>query len=43
MGGACSTNEGEKECLQVTGRKARGKGTSRKTKMQMIDLEEIGW
>jgi hypothetical protein len=29
---ACSTNEGDKECIYDIGRKARGKGTTRKNK-----------
>jgi hypothetical protein len=33
MCGACSTNGGEEECIKVTGGKASGKETSRKTKM----------
>jgi hypothetical protein len=32
MRGACSTNGGEKEHVYVTGEKARGKETTRKTK-----------
>jgi hypothetical protein len=32
MRGACSTNDVEEECVWVIGRKARGKGTTRKTK-----------
>jgi hypothetical protein len=31
MGGACSTNEGEEECLKDIGEKARRKETTRKT------------
>jgi hypothetical protein len=33
MGGACSTNGGEEEGVQVIGGKARGKETATKTKM----------
>jgi hypothetical protein len=32
MGGACSTNVGEKERMLVVGKKTRGKDTTRKTK-----------
>jgi hypothetical protein len=32
MGGACNTNEGEKERMYVVGGKARGKEDTRKTK-----------
>jgi hypothetical protein len=32
MGGACSTNGGEQERVQVAGWKARGKETTKKTK-----------
>jgi hypothetical protein len=32
MEGACSTNDRDKECVYVVGRKARGKDTTRKTK-----------
>jgi hypothetical protein len=32
MGGACSTNGGDEECIQDIGRKARRKETIRKTK-----------
>jgi hypothetical protein len=33
MGGACSTNGGEEERIQVVGGKARVKEAARKTKM----------
>jgi hypothetical protein len=33
MGRACSTNEGDEECVEVIDRKARRKETTRKTKM----------
>jgi hypothetical protein len=33
MGGTCSTNGEEEECIYVVGVKARGKGATRKTKM----------
>jgi hypothetical protein len=33
MGGVYSTNAGEKEHIRAIGGKARGKGTTRKTKM----------
>jgi hypothetical protein len=33
VGGTCSANGGEEERVYVTGRKARGKETTRKTKM----------
>jgi hypothetical protein len=32
MGGACSTNGGEEECIEDIGGKARRKETTRKTK-----------
>jgi hypothetical protein len=32
MGGPCSTNWGEEERVYITGGKARGKETTRKTK-----------
>jgi hypothetical protein len=32
MGGSCSTNRGEEERVEVTGGKAIGKVTTRKTK-----------
>jgi hypothetical protein len=32
MGGACSTNGGEEERVEVVGGKARGKEATRKTK-----------
>jgi hypothetical protein len=38
MGGACSTNEGEKERVQVIVKKARKKEAARK-----MDLGERGW
>jgi hypothetical protein len=33
MGGACSTNGGEEERVEVTGGKARGKEATRETKI----------
>jgi hypothetical protein len=33
VGGTCGTNGGEEEHVSVTGRKARGKDTTRKTEM----------
>jgi hypothetical protein len=33
MGGPCSTNGGEEECVWIIGGKARRKETTRKTKM----------
>jgi hypothetical protein len=41
MGGACSTNGGENERVQVGG-KARGKEATRKANIR-IDLVEVGW
>jgi hypothetical protein len=35
MGGARGSNGGEEERVEVTGRKARGKETARKTKMKV--------
>jgi hypothetical protein len=35
MGGACSTNGGEEECIQDIGGKARRKETTGKTKTQV--------
>jgi hypothetical protein len=32
VGGACSLNGGKEKCVYVIGGKARGKGTTRKTK-----------
>jgi hypothetical protein len=32
VGGTCGTNRGEEERVEVIGRKARGKETTRKTK-----------
>jgi hypothetical protein len=32
MGGTCSTNRGEEERVEVIGRKAKGKETTRKAK-----------
>jgi hypothetical protein len=48
MGGACSTNGGEGEHVQVVGGKARGKEATRKTKTWVqnnirMDLVEVGW
>jgi hypothetical protein len=33
VGGACSANGGEDEYVEIIGRKARGKETTRKTKI----------
>jgi hypothetical protein len=33
MNKECSTNGGEEKCIQIVVRKARGKDTTRKTKM----------
>jgi hypothetical protein len=35
LGGACSTNEGEEERLEVIGGKARGKEATRKIKTEV--------
>jgi hypothetical protein len=35
VGGTCGTNGGEEERVEVNGRKARGKETTKKAKMQM--------
>jgi hypothetical protein len=36
MGGACNTNGGEEQRVEVVGRKARGKEATRKTKTDVI-------
>jgi hypothetical protein len=38
VGKACGMSVGEEECVQVIGRKARGKVTTRKTKAEMGGL-----
>jgi hypothetical protein len=47
MSRACSTKWREEEHVQVIGGKARGKETTRKTKMkvggQYLDLKEMEW
>jgi hypothetical protein len=48
MGGPCSTDGGEEECLYIIGRKARGKrllGGPRRRWVDniRIDLGEVGW
>jgi hypothetical protein len=48
MGGACSTNGGEEECIWDIGGQARRKETTRKTRRRWVDnikmdLREIGW
>jgi hypothetical protein len=48
VGGACSANGGEYDCVYVIGRKARGKETTRKTKRTGVDnikmdLVHIEW
>jgi hypothetical protein len=47
MGGACSMNGGEEECVRVIGGRARGKEATRKTKSRWLDnirmdLVEVG-
>jgi hypothetical protein len=47
VSGSCSTNGGEEEGIEVIGRKARGKETTRKTMCRWVDnikmnLLEIG-
>jgi hypothetical protein len=37
VGRACRTNGGEGECVQVIGRKARGKGLLGRTRSRWID------
>jgi hypothetical protein len=43
MGGSCSTNGGEEECIKVTGGKARGKETRLWVDNNRTDLGEVGW
>jgi hypothetical protein len=48
MGGACSTNEGEEECIYVIGGKARGKETLGRPRRRWVDnirmdLGVVGW
>jgi hypothetical protein len=48
MGRACSTNEGEEQCIYDINGKARRKELLGKTKMYVVDnikmdISEIGW
>jgi hypothetical protein len=47
MGGACGTNGGQEERVEVTGRKARGKETATRPRCRWVDnirsdLGEVG-